>query len=134
MDQVNRCFEELKIECHEAKGEHLVGKIISIIGMLNTVIVKPHSPNILLDFGTPLFIVNTDFNNVKVKYKLLGHIDDIFGPIGEPMYSVTLRYNLKSVLNLNTYYFPDNPNTGHICVEHIINNVSKNQKYITRKI
>ncbi|CAL7943633.1 unnamed protein product [Xylocopa violacea] len=135
LDQMSKYFEQLNIQSYlkhnEEKNEYLAGIINNIIDTLCIVVVKPHSPDILLYIGTPLFLINTNSQHSKSKYKLLGYIDDIFGPIGEPMYSVTINCNLTDVLNISkdVYYLPNHPNTLHMYVEHTTNKMSDRGKY-----
>ena len=128
VDQMDECFKELRIQ---TEREHLAGNISSIIETLNVVLVKPFSSDILLYFGTPLFLNCTNDRSSVAKYTLLGYIDDIFGSIGEPMYSITIKCNPKEVLNLNAqvYYFPNDPDTLHMYVEHTVDNTFNNRKY-----
>ncbi|XP_031830575.1 uncharacterized protein LOC116426154 [Nomia melanderi] len=122
MDQMNKDFKDLKLqaynESNENEGEYLAGNINNVIETLNVVLVKPFSLDTLLYFETPLFLKCTSVQNSETKYVFLGYIDDIFGSVGEPMYSVTLKCNLRDMLNINTevYYFPNDPNTLHINV------------------
>ncbi|XP_053980258.1 uncharacterized protein LOC128877186 [Hylaeus volcanicus] len=117
INQVTKLFTKLQIQSNikynEEKDEHLAGNIINIIQTLNIVLVKPISPDYLLYFGTPLFLNCTNPEICGTKYKLLGYIDDIFGSIGDPMYSITMMCNPKDIMNINTrvYYFPNNPST-----------------------
>ena len=128
VDQMDECFKELRIQ---SEREHLAGNISSIIETLNVVLVKPFSSDILLYFGTPLFLNCTNDRSSVGKYTLLGYIDDIFGSIGEPMYSITVKCKPKEVLNLNArvYYFPNDPDTLHMYVEHTVDDTFNNRKY-----
>lgn len=133
--RINECFEGLKIqsyiESNERKSELLVGTINNIITSLCIVIVKPFSADILLYIGTPLFLLHKDLRTGKSKYALLGYIDDIFGSVGEPMYSVAMKCNPTDISNINAqvYYFPNHPNTLHMNIQHIVDTKSKEGKY-----
>ncbi|XP_076246830.1 uncharacterized protein LOC143186886 isoform X1 [Calliopsis andreniformis] len=138
INQLNDFFKKLDLQpsTNEEKKQQLVGNINNIIEALNVVLIKPFSSKTLLYLGTPLFLNGTDIQNSGTKFTLLGYIDDIFGSIAEPMYSVTINCNLKHMLNTDTqvYYFPNNPDTLYMYIEHKVNNVTNNGKYniITR--
>ncbi|XP_076753352.1 uncharacterized protein LOC143424878 [Xylocopa sonorina] len=135
LDLMSKYFDQLNIQSYskhnEEKNEHLAGIISNIIDTLRIVLVKPHSPDILLYIGTPLFLISTKSEHNKSKYKLLGYIDDIFGSIGEPMYSVTMNCNLTDALDISehVYYFPNHPSTLHMYVEHTTSKTSDIRKY-----
>lgn len=139
MDRVNKYLNNLKIQENvESNGKqdgHLVGNIDNVIETLNVVLVKPISSDSLLYFGTPLFINCMNLPKSDRKYILLGYIDDIFGSIEEPMYSVTTKSDLYDTLDVNTevYYFPNSPSTLHMYVEHTIDESSNKKKYRVRK-
>lgn len=128
VDQMDECFKELRIH---TERERLAGNISSIIETLNVVLVKPFSSDILLYFGTPLFVNCANDRSSVGKYTLLGYIDDIFGSIGEPMYSITMKCKPKEVLNLNAevYYFLNDPDTSHMYVEHTVDDTFNNRRY-----
>lgn len=132
--RINKIFKELRIQTnleYNKEDTQLAGKINSIIETLNTVLVQPIAPDILLYFGTPLFLNQSMSQNCRTKYILLGYIDDIFGSIGEPIYSITMKSNPKDILNINAhvYYFPNNPSTVQVYVEHTIDKISNKEKY-----
>ncbi|XP_078046392.1 uncharacterized protein LOC144474894 isoform X2 [Augochlora pura] len=119
----------------ETHGERLGGHVTDIIESLNVVIVKVFSPHNLLFFGSPLFLHCSEVLNCKTEYMFLGYIDDIFGTIGEPMYSVQIKCNVKNILknNAEAYYFPENPNTFAVTVERTRNKALNKIKYRLRK-
>ncbi|XP_076625307.1 uncharacterized protein LOC143343867 [Colletes latitarsis] len=131
MNQISKLFKEIKIqnniEYNEEKDEQFAGQIDNIIQELNVVLVKPFSSDSLLYFGTQLFL------KYGTKYTLLGYIDDIFGSIGKPMYSVTIECNPEdiSIVNTQVYYFPNNPSTSYMYVKQMIDEASKKEKYST---
>lgn len=111
---MNKYFERLSIElCLEynvKKNKHLAGEIKNIINMLYILlaVVKPCSLNTFLYIGIPLFLKYTNYHNNELRYTLLGYIDDIFGSVGKPMYSVSVNLNPRiNILNINAkvYYF-----------------------------
>lgn len=131
---MNKCFEKLSIESclkyNEEKNKHLAGEIKKIIETLCVplAIVKPSSLNTLLDIGTPLFLNCTSLHDNESRYIPLGYIDDIFGSVEEPMYSVSIKLNsMIDILNINAkvYYFPNHPNTSCMYIEHTIDKMSK---------
>ncbi|XP_012149198.1 uncharacterized protein LOC105663626 [Megachile rotundata] len=140
MDRINKCMEELQIQPPEKSNkEHekfIAGKIDNVIGTLNLVLIKPRSSNTLLCLGAPLFLNFTSNSNIKSEYILLGYIDDIFGPIKEPMYSVTIKCDPIHILNVNTlvYYFPNDENTKHICVQYSKDETINKEKYYVRML
>ncbi|XP_015431253.1 PREDICTED: uncharacterized protein LOC107187625 [Dufourea novaeangliae] len=138
MDQMNKWFQNLRIQEHRdyngEQDEYLAGYINSVIETINTVLVKPFSSDVLLYFGTPLFLNCMNFKNSKTRCVFLGYIDDIFGSVGEPMYSITVKCDPRNVLNINAkvYYLPNNPRTLHMYVEHTVDEVSNKEKYSIR--
>lgn len=131
-------MEELQIQPLEKSKEEqekfIAGKIDNVIGTLNLVLIKPHSSNILLCLGTPLFLNFTNNSNIKSECILLGYIDDIFGPIKEPMYSVPIKCNPAHILNVNAlvYYFPNNIDTKHIHIQCSKDETINKEKYYVR--
>nr|XP_033334757.1 uncharacterized protein LOC117225358 [Megalopta genalis]XP_033334758.1 uncharacterized protein LOC117225358 [Megalopta genalis] len=120
----------------ETHGERLGGHVTDIIQKLNVVIVKVLSPSNLLFFGSPLFLHCSEVKNCNTEFMFLGYIDDIFGSIGEPMYSVQIKCDVNNISNNNAeaYYFPDNPNTFALTVERIRNKLKNKTKYrLTKK-
>lgn len=136
--RINEIFKKLKVrnklERNEETEQHVAGNINNIIETLNIVLVKPFSSDSLLYLGTPLFLNCVTIQNSGTKYTFLGYIDDIFGSVAEPMYSVTMNINPKTILNINSevYYFPNNPNTLHMYIEHTVNNASNKGTYRIR--
>ncbi|CAD1476606.1 unnamed protein product, partial [Heterotrigona itama] len=107
-NQMNKYFERLSIESclehNQENNKHLAGEIKNIIKTLYIplAVVKPCSLNTLLYIGTPLFLNCTNFYDNESRYTLLGYIDDIFGSVGEPMYSVSIKLNPTiDILNIN---------------------------------
>ncbi|XP_076661494.1 uncharacterized protein LOC143365312 [Halictus rubicundus] len=139
VDWVNKYLNNLKIqenvECNGKQDDYLAGNINSVIEALNVILVKPLSSDNLLYLGTPLFLSCKNFPNCDTKYEFLGYIDDIFGSIEEPMYSITMQCDLHDTLYINTkvYYFPNNPSTLHMYVEHTIDKISNKRKYRIKK-
>ncbi|CAK9801512.1 hypothetical protein ANTQUA_LOCUS2866 [Anthophora quadrimaculata] len=135
VDQLNKYFERLKIQSYvdhdEEKSKCFAGKINNIINILNIAIVKPCFSDILLYVGTPLFVICTNIENNRSKYTFLGYIDDIFGSIGEPMYSIAMKCSPTHALNIDeqVYYFPNLPNTLHMYLEHTTDKLCNNKRY-----
>lgn len=128
-------MEELRIQSsgqHNEKQENYVaGKINNVIKTLNIAVVKPYSSKYLLYFGSPLFLSCLNYSDCKSDYMLLGYIDDIFGSIAEPMYSVTVKCDLTKILDVEApvYYFPNNPSTAHMYVEYMLDKTINKEKY-----
>lgn len=132
VEEVNKRFQDLKINSltnrsnrNKRESEQLAGTINKVITGLNTVLVQPVSPDNLLYFGTPLFLNSANLHKFKeTGYLLLGYIEDIFGSIGEPMYSVNIVNKLTNQFNVGTdvYYFPDEFNTQLMYVEQTARN------------
>ena len=140
MDQINKCLEELRIQSsgqHNEKQENYVaGKINNVIKTLDIVVVKPYSSKYLLYFGSPLFLSSLNYSDCKSDYALLGYIDDIFGSIGEPMYSVSVKCDLTKILDVEApvYYFLNNPSTAHMYVEYVLDETINKEKYNIRML
>ncbi|XP_078038900.1 uncharacterized protein LOC144471070 [Augochlora pura] len=139
MDWMNKNLNNLKIQdnvgSNGIQSIFLAGNITDIFKNLNVVLVKPHSRDALLYVGTPLFLNCSHLKNYETEYIFVGCIDDIFGSIQEPMYSVRIKFNLFNILNINAelYYCSDNPKTYALLIEHTIDKFSDKKKYRLRK-
>lgn len=90
---------------------------------MDLVLIKPSMSN-LLYLDTPLFISNPNSQNQNsTNYIYLGKIDDIFGSVNEPIY--TVRYLLEEINILNVgdqvYFLLNDPNTEFMSIEHKLN-------------
>lgn len=91
---------------------------------MGLVLIQPSKSN-LLYLDTPLFVSNPHSQNERsTNYLYLGKIDDIFGCVSEPMYTVRSSLEEISILDVgdHVYFLLNHPNTEFMFVEHKLNN------------
>ncbi|XP_046832764.1 uncharacterized protein LOC124430365 [Vespa crabro] len=132
VSRINEYFTKLSINSNITKqkleisgnDKYLAGTIRSIITSMGLVLIQPSMSN-LLYLDTPLFVYNPNSQNQSfTNYVYLGKIDDIFGSVKEPMYSVSSLLEEISILNVGdqVYFLLNDPNTKFMSVEHKLNN------------
>ncbi|XP_015603951.1 uncharacterized protein LOC107271900 isoform X2 [Cephus cinctus] len=121
------------------------GEITSILNTLGVVIIQPQL-TIILNISTPLYLCNPDSQDLdNINYIFLGSIDDVFGHILEPRYSVYYSRESTSFLRIgaSVYYNSNDPKSQLCCVENVIsqrfdvlpqNELYKNSKRSKRRV
>lgn len=132
VDRINKSFKDLNIDCSTTKMEsdglkddkYLAGSIQRIISTMGLVLIQPLLPN-LLYLDSPLFLCDSNSQDKKHEnYIYLGKIDDIFGSISEPMYTVYPTLETMNILNIGdeVYFLPNNPDTKFMSLKCTSNN------------
>lgn len=132
VDRINKSFKDLSIDCSTTKMEPsgikdnkcLAGNIQRIISTMGLVLIQPLLPN-LLYLDSPLFLCNSNSQDKKHEnYIYLGKIDDIFGSVNEPMYTVYPTLETMNILNIGdeVYFLPNNPDTQFMSLKCTSNN------------
>ncbi|XP_043484436.1 uncharacterized protein LOC122512587 [Leptopilina heterotoma] len=122
MESSELVVEFPKISHEESKGKqfNVAGKIISFLEKISVILVKPlHSEIELLNIGTNLYYRTED------AWIVVGHIDEIFGNIKDPMYAVGLFSTENQVFQVDNdvYFLADDSTTSLFHLE--CNNSSK---------
>ncbi|KAG7199585.1 hypothetical protein KM043_014191 [Ampulex compressa] len=89
---LNICASKTESVVNDRKIVYPAGKIDKIITSLSRLIIQPLSTDKLLCLGSPLFLERFDTQGSETRNYLLGHIDDIFGSIHNPLYSVDIEH------------------------------------------
>ncbi|XP_066584044.1 uncharacterized protein [Prorops nasuta] len=115
-----------------AEHQHIrtVGNILFPAGLIKThlrklgkLVIQPLSATHLLHIGTPLFIPSP----IVKRNLYLGDVDDIFGPLTEPLYmtSFTMEYFIQHfnfpLIGKEAYFHPHHPKTGFFRTERLPN-------------
>ncbi|XP_015126746.1 uncharacterized protein LOC107048193 [Diachasma alloeum] len=118
-------IKSLRIESSAPTLYHAFGKVENVIATMGLALIESTSSTVLLDIDTPVFIIlpSTPLDEENPEYELLGEIDDIFGSIGRPMYSVRLTHEIlgRSSLMIDSfvYLLSSHPNTNVLRVESV---------------
>ncbi|XP_011311534.1 uncharacterized protein [Fopius arisanus] len=100
---------------------HVFGKVENIIESMHLALVQATSNAVFLDIDTPVFVVlpSSLEDDSNPEYVLLGEVDDVFGPVGSPTYSVKLMGSIdkSNLIDSFVYLLSNHPNTNLLRVE-----------------
>nr|XP_050862958.1 uncharacterized protein LOC127069689 [Vespula vulgaris] len=131
IDRINQYFTNLNINSNITKkkleingnDKYLAGTIQSIITSMNLILIQPSMSN-LLYLDTPLFVsYPSSENQNSTNYIYLGKIDDIFGSVNEPIYTVRSLLEEINILKVGdqVYFLLNDPNTEFMSIERKLN-------------
>lgn len=93
LEEIVAKVEQVKLSSENEKSDRVrFGQVEAVIESSGIATVTPQETEKFLHLGTAVYIQKSvpGLDREKDQYLLIGHIEDIFGPVKSPMYAVKL--------------------------------------------